>query len=113
MPAPGDEDDYFVCPHCGEELPVDAAFCRSCGASGQSGWNSEDAWSDAASGDADVDDSYSDADYEEEDFDYENFLAREFPDHVNGARRPKLMHWTLPALVALLLIILLLLGTIW
>jgi hypothetical protein len=53
-----------------------------------------------------------DSDYDEDDFDYEDFLAREFPDHVDGARWPKYIHWALPALVALLLIILLLLGSI-
>jgi uncharacterized membrane protein YvbJ len=60
------EDDYFVCPNCGEDVAIDSSFCRECGASGESGW--EDEWSE--------DDS-------EDDFDYDEFISREFPDHAS------------------------------
>jgi hypothetical protein len=63
------QDDYFVCPHCGAELPAGAKFCRQCGASDESGWNEGDA---GENGDLAA----------EDDFDYQDFLRREFPDQA-------------------------------
>ena len=68
------EQDYFVCPNCGADVPEDADFCRNCGASADSGWE-----------DADWDD---DEEYED-DFDYDDYLRREFPEHAPPDNRPK------------------------
>jgi hypothetical protein len=65
-----DDGDFFVCPHCGADVPARARFCRHCGASDDSGWN-----------DGEADDGLSAADAED-DFDYDDYLRREFPDHA-------------------------------
>jgi len=36
------DQDYFVCPVCGEEVPIKALACPECGADDETGW-SEDA----------------------------------------------------------------------
>jgi hypothetical protein len=64
-------DDYFICKCCGAELPGDAAFCRHCGASDESGWGEDDFNDDVSGG-------YGD----EDDFEYDDFLRREFPDQA-------------------------------
>jgi uncharacterized membrane protein YvbJ len=33
--------DYFVCPSCGEELPLKAKFCPECGSDEQTGWSED------------------------------------------------------------------------
>jgi hypothetical protein len=101
--SPRDDDsDYFVCPHCGEELPRDATFCRHCGASDQSGWSTDDAWSEWEPGDPG-----------EDDFDYDEFVAREFPDQVQRHAGRHTVRWTVTALVAAVLIVLLVLSAIF
>ncbi len=102
MPTRDRDSDYWVCPHCGEELSLHATFCPECGASEESGWTESDEWGEPDS--SSVDDS---------DFDYDEFIAREFPEHADrrlGRRSPK---WFLFAAIALLLIALLLLGTVF
>ncbi len=102
MPVRDSDSDYCVCPHCGEDLPQHATFCRECGASDQSGWNEEDAWDDPEP--SDLDDS---------DFDYDEFIAREFPDQAERHAGLWSFKWSLAAAVAVLLIALLLLGTVF
>lgn len=63
------DDDYFICSHCGAELPLDARVCTYCGASDESGW-----------GDLN-DDDYGD------DFDYDDYLRREFPEYAEPLPR--------------------------
>ncbi|MCB9496778.1 MAG: zinc ribbon domain-containing protein [Fibrobacteria bacterium] len=38
-------DDGFVCPNCGAELPASAKFCPECGSDDRTGW-SEDTYLD-------------------------------------------------------------------
>jgi hypothetical protein len=70
----GRGDDYFLCPHCGAELPPSARSCPECGSDEETGWSEDaDTWrAGAPTGYADDDG-----------FDYEEFLRREF-----GRRRP-------------------------
>ena len=70
--------DFFVCPHCGAELPVDAKFCRECGADDEFGWNEDFGEED------DLPDGGYDGDGS---FDYDEYVAREFSDR---APRPPL-----------------------
>ena len=81
-------DDYFLCEHCGAELPVSANFCRFCGASEDSGWES------------DRQDDYDEE--SEDDFDYDEFVEREFPEHADGNRGVKPLNWVVVVAVILL-----------
>jgi len=36
------DEETFVCPHCGADLPLAATFCPECGSDEETGW-SEDA----------------------------------------------------------------------
>ncbi len=62
-------DDYFLCPHCGAELPPSARSCPECGSDEETGWCEDaDTWrAGGPSGYAGDDE-----------FDYEEFLRREF-----------------------------------
>ncbi len=82
---PASPDDYFVCPHCGRELPGDADFCPACGASDDSGWN-------------DASDEYDD------DFDYEEFVEREFPQHREGSPSRTKAQYMAAAIIALIIL---------
>lgn len=66
------DGDYFVCFHCGADLPAGAHFCRHCGASEDHGWNEGDLEDDPAAG-------YG----AEDDFDYDGFLEEEFPESAD------------------------------
>ena len=61
------EDYDFDCPFCGARVKQGARVCRTCGASDDCGWNTDetagDAWDD--------------------NFDYDEFVAREFPDRAS------------------------------
>jgi len=70
------QDDYFVCPHCGAEVKVGAVFCRACGASNDSGWGDRESGDAADTWDEDT------WDDDDDDFDYGEYVAREFPEHV-------------------------------
>lgn len=62
------ENDYFVCSHCGADVPVGKKFCRECGASDGFGWDDDGDW------DAEADGGYSG----DNDSDYDEFIEREF-----------------------------------
>ena len=97
-------DDYFICSNCGAELPIDARFCRYCGASDDAGWDE---------GDHDWD-RESPPDWDDDlDFDYDEFLAREFPEHAPSNPRHRSWRWSLLTCVALLCIPLLLLSLVF
>ncbi len=78
---PEEKADYFVCPHCGEDVSIGATVCRECGASNDSGWGEGGGgWqSDPWSGYLDDDDS-----------DYEEFLDREFPDSAAASNEQRI-----------------------
>ena len=33
--------DFFICPHCGEAVPVSAPACPGCGSDNETGWNED------------------------------------------------------------------------
>lgn len=67
-----------------------AVFCRSCGASEESGWGeTEEGWSDSG----------------DDEFDYDEFVRDEFPSHVAQKSEPK-------KLIILVLLISFTFGTI-
>lgn len=82
-------DDYFLCPHCSAEVPVNARFCRHCGATDESGW------SEFTEGAADgYDDEY-------DDFDYDEYVQREWGGSAptGGVRR-----WATTLLILLIVV---------
>ena len=86
-------DDYFLCPHCGAELPASATFCRECGSSEDSGWNKGDEHA------------------RDDDFDYDEYVAREFPQHASASAKLQLRNWFV-VLVVLVLALLILLASL-
>jgi hypothetical protein len=91
------EDDYFVCPHCGADVPVHAAFCRECGASDESGWDDDH--------DLDVSESTG---YGDGNFDYDDFINREYPQYGDTTNRYKAKQWFVGLIVVVLCLALLL-----
>ncbi|MBC8874117.1 MAG: hypothetical protein H8E44_32155 [Planctomycetes bacterium] len=88
-------DDYFVCPHCGSDVPVGAASCRQCGASDDSGWSDDDYGSDGMSSE----------EYEPDaDFDYDEFIRCEFPEHAAPGNRRPTTRWFTSLVVVIVLI---------
>lgn len=87
--------DWFVCPHCGADVPVGAKVCRECGSDDETGWSEgEDVWK------AEIGTGYGD----EEDFDYDEFVQKELPEHAAPNVKRSLTKWILVALVMLLCI---------
>jgi hypothetical protein len=90
--------DDFACPHCGAEVPAGSTFCRNCGASEDSGWDSDHDFQEAAGG------------YDQDDeFDYQAYLAREFPDQF---RSPAITGNWMMAVIVILLCAVLVLGMV-
>ncbi len=91
---PPSEDDYFVCPHCGSDVPAGAASCRECGASDDSGWDddygSAGAFPDGYAPDAD--------------FDYHEFISREFPDQAEPGKDRQSTRWFTGLVIAIVCI---------
>lgn len=91
-------DDYFVCPHCGEEVAVGAKACPHCGSDDRTGWSEDaDKWA------ADLPAGYS----EDDEFDYEEFMRREFPEQARSRSR-RVRAVLLAVLVAVLVLALVL-----
>jgi predicted amidophosphoribosyltransferase len=88
-------EDYFVCPHCGADVPCEALFCRQCGADTESGWN-DDSPADPPAG------------YYDDDFDYAEFLRDEFPEQAESAPL-----WTAGRIAKVLIVVLLVAGLLW
>ena len=78
------DDDWFVCPHCGEILVGDPTSCRRCGADDETGW-SESTIYDGVELDGD--------------FDYEEYLAEEFGPEAGGTRQGR---WVLLVIAAMI-----------
>jgi hypothetical protein len=76
--------DYFVCPHCGAEVPSGARACPECGSDERTGWSQDaDLWHGGG-----------------DEFDYDDFVRREF-----GGRPRRLLGlpwWAALALTAAL-----------
>jgi ribosomal protein L40E len=67
-------DDYFVCPHCGADVPAHARSCPECGSDERTGWADDaDKWG------ADIPTGYG-----QDDFDYDDFIRREFGGEGRG-----------------------------
>jgi len=92
------EDDYFVCPHCGADVPVHATFCRECGASDESGWGGGDYDSNVGVSTGCGDN----------DFDYDEFVSREFPQYGGTANEYRAKQWFVGLIVVVLCVALLL-----
>ncbi len=88
------EDDYFVCPHCGSDVPTGAASCRECGASDESGWDDDDGIAGA----------FSEAYAPDTDFDYDEFINREFPEHAEPSAESQSTRWFAGLVVAIVCI---------
>jgi len=84
-----ESDRYFICPHCGSDVDKKAIFCRECGASEDSGWNTDDSLGSSDSYDG----------YGDEDFDYDEFLRREFPTQAPQNTAQGWRHWTAVAII--------------
>jgi hypothetical protein len=92
------ERDYFVCPHCGADVPVGAKACRECGSDDETGWSEHaEVWG------AGIPAGYGD----EDDFDYDEFVARELPEHRSRTARGELARWGGIAFVVVLVLSLL------
>lgn len=88
------DDDYFVCPHCGATVHVNATFCSECGSDDQTGWSE-----DAGSSPFDLG----------TDFDYDEFIEREFSDATPVTTRDSAKRIAVSLIVVLTCICLLLL----
>lgn len=77
---------YFDCPHCGGRVKSTATACPHCGSDDQTGWSDRD---------GDASESY------EDDFDYDEYIAEEFPEHLEGSRAPD-NYWTRVIIIVLL-----------
>ena len=47
-------DDYFICPVCGAEVPMNAASCKECGSDDRTGWSADTAYDGIASDEFDT-----------------------------------------------------------
>ena len=94
------QKDYFVCPHCGANVPAGAMSCRDCGADDETGW-SENAgeWEDNVP---------SSGHGSDDELDYDEFIARELPNQapVSGRRRV----WTVVVAIVILAFLIWALG---
>lgn len=99
--ADRDNGDWFVCPHCGAEVSVDASACPECGSDETTGWR-EDAGKWAAG----IPTGYS----EEDEFDYERYVRREFGRRTSGFLGLPWWFWLLPAGLLILSLLVLLAG---
>ncbi|MEZ6042825.1 MAG: zinc ribbon domain-containing protein [Planctomycetaceae bacterium] len=83
----------FECLHCGEMLPGGSHFCRHCGADASVGWNHDDS---------------AEPDYGQDDFEYDDYIAREFPEHLDpdapAMAGRKFVAWVILALVISMII---------
>ena len=71
--------EFFICRHCGAEVPVGARSCRRCGSDEETGWSES-----AGEWEENVPSSGYGGDDE---FEYDEFVAREFPDQAAPSGR--------------------------
>lgn len=91
-------DDCFICPHCGAEVPVNAEFCRECGASDEFGWDEDGHW---------WDDELPTGYGTDPEFDYDEFIAREFHHHASPWAKARVKRLALGVIVVLVCLALL------
>lgn len=95
-------EDYFVCPHCGAQVPARSRACPECGSDEQTGWSAEAENAGTPTG-------YS----ADDDFDYEEFFRREFSSGRRfrlGRRSRPFVALTVLALMAMLIWLLFLMA---
>jgi ribosomal protein L40E len=96
-------EDYFVCPHCGAEVPAKASACPECGSDESTGWADE-----AGKWAADIPTGYAD----DEEFDYDDFIRREFAGKGRGVSGKSIALLVAVAAALLGLLLLLLAGAL-
>ena len=95
------EENWFVCPHCGAEVPAGAHACPECGSDDRTGWAEDaDRWA------ADIPAGYG----EDDEFDYDEFIRREFPGQAGRPSAGALVGIGLGVALIVLLVILLATG---
>src|SRR5437762_7426110 len=90
---------YFVCNHCGAEVPSGAKVCRECGSDAETGWSQ-----DSEKWEADIPSGYSSG----SDFDYDEYIASEFPKHAQPSLKRSTKKWAWRIFVLILLVALIL-----
>ena len=86
--------DFFVCPHCGAEVPQGAISCRECGSDDETGWSeSAGEWEENVA---------SPGYGSDDDFDYDEFIANEFPGHGRAPAPGGRWTWTIVVTVVTL-----------
>ena len=81
-------DDYFICPTCGEEVRVGSKACPGCGSDERTGWG-ENSGADGL-------------DLPDEEFDYDEFCKKEFGSEKNIKPTSVSWFWWLVGVVLLL-----------
>lgn len=89
------DGDFFVCRHCGADVPVEAQVCRECGSDDDTGWSEGPEAGFGAGYD------------EEEDFDYEEYVQREHLEQAPANAGKTVVRIALIVLVVLLVVALL------
>ena len=87
----GREGDFFVCRHCGADVPEGASVCRECGSDDETGWSEDPEVGEAGYG-------------EDEDFDYEEYVTRAHPEHAPASAGKTAVRIALIVLVVLLVV---------
>jgi predicted nucleic acid-binding Zn ribbon protein len=95
------KDDWFACPHCGEQLPARARKCPECGSDRSTGWSPT-----AEEDSLELPEATSDEEHDE-------FLAREFPDQASPRRRRRRRRLVLFAITLALLFLIWATGAHW
>ena len=93
------KEDFFVCPHCGADVPMSAAACRECGSDNETGWSE-----DAQVWEAGIPAGYGGDD----DFDYDEFIERDLPRSRGTVQHERqLTKWGLRVVIAMVCLALL------
>src|SRR6516162_1904084 len=84
--------DFFICPHCGAQVPTGATSCRGCGSDDETGWSeSAGEWEEEVR---------SPGYGSDDDFDYDEFLANELPDQAPAF--PRRRAWKILVVIVIL-----------
>lgn len=83
-------EDYFVCPHCGAEVPQHAKSCPSCGSDENTGWSEL---------------TYMDSIQTPDENEYMDILNNEFPENKSISNKKNNQTWVIVTGTILLLLI--------